>query len=50
MKIITQQKDFKIEFNGSSTYIITDLHGDAWYCTDTLRKAQNRLKKIIADS
>jgi hypothetical protein len=50
MKIIAQQKDFRIEFNGSSTYIILDSNNDAWYCVDTLKKAQNRLKKIIATS
>jgi len=39
--------DFKIEFNGSSTYMIVDNNCTCWDCVDTLRKAKNRLSKIL---
>jgi|TARA_R110000744_G_C19124951_1_gene536394 2-iminoacetate synthase ThiH len=39
--------DFRIDFNGSATYMIVDNNGDCWDCVDTLRKAKNRLNKIL---
>lgn len=47
MKTIITSNDFKIEFNGSNTYFVTDNNGDAWYVVNTLRKAKNKLNKIL---
>jgi|AntAceMinimDraft_5_1070358.scaffolds.fasta_scaffold261338_1 hypothetical protein len=30
MKIVATNKDFKVEFNQSSTYFVTDNNGDCW--------------------
>jgi hypothetical protein len=49
MTIVKKEKDFKIEFNGKSTYMITDSNGDSWGHADTLRKATNRLNKILSN-
>jgi hypothetical protein len=50
METITETKGFKIEFNGSKTYFVTDNQGDVWFSTDTLKKATNRLNKILTQS
>ena len=50
MTTITEVKGFKIEFNGSRTYFVTDEHGQAWARTETLRTAINKLNKILAQS
>ncbi len=47
MATIREEKGFKIEFNGSATYIITDENGTAWEVKDTLRKANNAFNKIL---
>lgn len=47
MKTIKEQNGFKIEFNGSCTYFITDCNGDVWDMVDTERKANNRFNKIL---
>lgn len=45
---ITEQKGFKIEFNGANNYFIVDNTGQVWDMVNTLRKAENRLKKILS--
>lgn len=50
METIREKKGFKIEFNGSTTYFITDEHGDVWDRVDTERKANNRLNKILKNA
>jgi len=50
MTTITETKRFKIEFNGSKTYFITDDTGQVWFSTYTLKKATNRLNKILTQS
>ena len=45
---IKKEKDFRIEFNGSNTYFIIDNTGQVWDMVNTLRKAENRLKKILS--
>ena len=30
MTIVATNKDFKVEFNGSNTYFVTDNNGDCW--------------------
>lgn len=46
MTTIATQGDFKIEFNGSSTYFVTDNNGTAWFCTSSKVKATNYMKKV----
>lgn len=50
MEILREEQGFKIEFNGSATYFVTDNNGDVWYMVNTLRKAENRLKKVLQSS
>jgi len=50
MTTITNTNGFKLEFNGSKTYFITDNNGQVWFSTDTLKKAINRLNKILTQS
>ena len=50
MTTLTAQANFKIQFNGSSTYFIVDTNGDCWGRTNTERKAKNILRKILTDS
>ena len=47
MTVIKKEKDFKIEFNGKSTYMIVDSNGDVWDRVDTLKKATNRFNQIL---
>jgi uncharacterized glyoxalase superfamily protein PhnB len=50
VKTIEQTNGFKIEFNGSKTYFVTDEFGAVWFATDTQKKAKNRLNKILTQS
>ena len=50
MTTITETKGFKIEFNGSKTYFVTDEHGQVWARTETLKTATNKLNKILTQS
>jgi hypothetical protein len=50
MKTLREEKGFKIEFNGSATYFITDNNGDVWDRVDTENKANNRLNKILKNA
>jgi len=50
MSTLREEKGFKIEFNGSSTYFVTDVNGDAWEVVSTLRTANNRMNKILKAS
>ena len=50
MTTITETKGFKIEFNGSKTYFVTDEHGQVWARTETLKTATNKLNKILKQS
>ncbi len=47
MKIIIEANGFKLTFNNSGTYFITDNNNDCWFATNTERKAINRLKSIL---
>lgn len=46
MKTIAQNKEFKIEFNGSSTYMIVDNCGTCWKAVSSERKALNYFNKV----
>lgn len=46
MKIIAQNTEFKIEFNGSATYFVTDSTGHCWKTFGTERKALNFFNKV----
>lgn len=48
MEILTQQYGYRIEFNGKSTYLICDDY-ETYYRVDTLRKAKNKLKKVLSN-
>jgi hypothetical protein len=50
MTTLTAQANFKIKFNGSSTYFVVDKNGDCWGRANTERKAKNILRKILKDS
>lgn len=50
METITNANGFKLQFNGSKTYFIIDNTNQVWFATDTLRKAKNRLNKILTQS
>ena len=49
MTIIAQTncKEFFIQFNGSSTYFITDSNGECWGSFSTERKARNSYNRIL---
>jgi len=47
MTTLIETKEFKITFNGSNTYFLTDSADQCLLATDTLRKAKNRLKKWL---
>ena len=47
MKTLREEKGFKIEFNGKSTYFVIDFLGTVWDRTDTEKKANNSLNKIL---
>jgi hypothetical protein len=43
--------DYKIEFNGSKTYMVIDtVDGTCLFATDTERKAKNFLKRFLRDA
>ena len=46
MTIIAQNSEFKVEFNGGSTYMIVDNQGTCWMVKDTERKALNYFNKV----
>ncbi len=46
METIKTNGDYKIEFNGKSTYMVTNQFGDVLCRMDTLRKAENKLNKL----
>lgn len=46
MTIIAQNSEFKVEFNGSATYMIVDSQGTCWMIKDTERKAMNYFSKV----
>ena len=46
MTTITENKRFKVTFNGSATFFIIDTNGDCWFATDTKRKALIYFKKV----
>ena len=50
METIYKNKGYKIEFNGSSTYFITDKFEDCIFRTNTERKAKNFLNKVLKSS
>lgn len=47
MKTITETNGFKLSFNNSGTYFITDNNNDCWFATNTERKAMNKLRNIL---
>jgi hypothetical protein len=42
--------EYRIEFNGSSTWMVITNQGDCIFTTDTERKANNFLKRILKDA
>ena len=42
--------NYKITFNGKSTYMVTDNHGACLFATDTQRKASNFLARILKEA
>ncbi len=46
MTTITSNKNFKVEFNGSATYFVTDNTGQCWKTFSTERKALNFFNKV----
>ncbi|MFT5450606.1 MAG: hypothetical protein ACI9N9_000083 [Enterobacterales bacterium] len=46
MTTIAQNKEFKVEFNGSATYMIIDNNGTCWMCVPTERRAMNYFNKV----
>ena len=50
MKTIKQENKFRIDFNGGKTYFVNDDNNTCWFATDSLRKAENRLNKILTQS
>ena len=49
MTTVTQISDYKIIFNGSSTYfVVQGTDQDCIFATDTLRKAKNFFNKYLS--
>ena len=46
MEIIAQTKEFKIEFNGSKTYMVIDNNEDCLFATTSKVKAKNFFKRV----
>jgi len=46
MTIIATNKDFKVEFNGSATYFVTDNNGDCWKTYKSEKAAINYMNKV----
>jgi len=49
MEILREEQGYKIKFNGSSTYTVVDENGTCLLACNTLRKANNRLKRILGN-
>jgi hypothetical protein len=49
MKVIKKQNGYTVEFNGSSTYFVTNCHNDCIFTTNTARKANNFLNRLFKD-
>lgn len=47
METIATKGDYKVEFNGSSTYFVTDNNGTVLYRESSERKIMNRFKKVL---
>lgn len=47
MKTVRQENGYTIEFNGSSTYFVTDDTDTCIFATDTERKANNFLNSTL---
>ena len=47
MKIVRKEKNFEIHCYNGNCYYIVDNHGSCWASTETLKKANNRLEKIL---
>ena len=47
MTTLIEYSEYKITFNGSATYFVTDSANQCRLATDTLRKAKNHLKRIL---
>lgn len=47
MTIVTSQHGYKVEFNGSSTWFLSDCHDDCYGHFSTERKAINALKRTL---
>jgi hypothetical protein len=50
METIKQVNKFRIDFNGGKTYFVNDDNNTCWFATGSLRKAENRLNKILTQS
>ena len=46
MTIIATNKDFKVEFNGSATYFVTDNNGDCWKTYKSEKAAIKFMNKV----
>lgn len=47
MEVIEQKAGYRILFNGGNTYFVTDSADQCRLATSSLKKAQNKLKKIL---
>ena len=47
METLHTTSDYKITFNGSSTYMVIDNNNDCHFATNTERKAINYLNKLL---
>jgi hypothetical protein len=47
MITIIETNGYKITFNGSRTYFVTDSADQCYLATTTLRKAKNRLNSVL---
>jgi len=50
MTTLIQTENFKIDFNGRTSYFVIDETGNCLKRVDTLRKAKNFLNKVLVDS
>jgi len=48
MTTLYNNHGFKITFNNSATFFITDSNNDCWGTYSTERKAKNAMKKILS--
>ena len=46
MTIVATNKDFKVEFNGSETYFVTDNNGDCWNIYKSKAAAIRYMNKV----